>query len=405
VEDDQNEEHDEVEVHQVSPSPGEENLLTDEMMNHIELVRNSEPSTPLEKAFAAVLYKKDLEIMRLRSEMNKLNNFISKRKQTYKRKRKEQGAPTRALSAYNIFVQDKFSRLAKENQQALKSSDADIQLKRVPPSSTVASTGQAWRALPPEERKKYDDLAKADKERYHRQMAEYNPPDKFKNKKRSKTAYNVFFSAHVCRLKQTNEGVPSDRGGVAKVVGEAWKDLSTDERHYYEREAEKQNAADPPDTDTGDETEEGGKEASSPSQPSINRTSASQQTETQGATPGKPQAQRQQPQPQAQSQQQHVAPAPNMHHAPPPHAAPPVPVQHLMHAPPVPMQHIPGQAMVPVYHPIPAHPHPAYAAHPVAHIPVAQQVYPHPHHRVQPPPPYPAPHPHGAYHQGPAPGM
>lgn len=54
-------------------------------------------------------------------------------------------------------------------------------------------------------------------------MAEYNPPDKFKNKKRSKTAYNIFFSAHVCRLKQTNEGVPSDRGGVAKVVGEAWK--------------------------------------------------------------------------------------------------------------------------------------------------------------------------------------
>lgn len=179
--------------------------------------------------------------------------------------------------------------------------------------------------------------------------------------------------------------------------------MSTDERHYYEREAEKQNAADPPDTDTGDEIEEGGKEASSPSQPSNNRTSASQQTETQGVTPGKPQAQRQQP--QAQSQQQHVAPAPNMHHAPP-HAAPPVPVQHFMHAPPVPMQHIPGQAMVPVYHPIPAHhhPHPAYAAHPVAHIPVAQQVYPHPHHRVQPPP-YPAPHPHGAYHQGPAPGM
>jgi hypothetical protein len=73
----------------------------------------------------------------------------------YKRKRKDDGAPTRALSAYNIFVQERFERLAKENEEVLMSTDADAQLDKIPPSRLVASSGTAWRELPPEEKERY----------------------------------------------------------------------------------------------------------------------------------------------------------------------------------------------------------------------------------------------------------
>lgn len=55
----------------------------------------------------------------------------------------------------------------------------------------------------------------------------------------------MFFSAHVLRLKQTETGVPSERGCVARLVGSAWKMLTADEKQYYEREADKHNGMNP----------------------------------------------------------------------------------------------------------------------------------------------------------------
>jgi len=147
---------------------------------HREIISKNSPSTELEIAYHADLERKEALINRLTREINKMRAFISKRKQTYKRKRKDEGAPTRALSAYNIFVQDRFSKLAKDNEEALKSSDVDAQLKRVPPASLVASTGNEWRELPAEEKKLYEEKAAADRKRYEDQMAEYEPPEKQK---------------------------------------------------------------------------------------------------------------------------------------------------------------------------------------------------------------------------------
>lgn len=209
-----------------------------------ELISRSIPSTILELALTDEIKRKDLQIDRLNREILKLKNFISKRKQTYKRKRKEEGAPTRALSAYNIFVQDRFSQLARDNEAALKSPDVNAQLKRVPPASLVASTGNQWKELPAEEKAIYEEKAREDRRRYEAQMAAYQPPEKQRNKKRNKTGYNMFFSAHVLQLKDSEQGVPSERGSVARLVGNAWKDLSAEEKEYYEREAEKQNAMD-----------------------------------------------------------------------------------------------------------------------------------------------------------------
>jgi hypothetical protein len=55
-------------------------------------------------------------------------------------------------------------------------------------------------------------------------MENYTPPERDReNKKRSKTGYNMFFSAYVLQLKQSAAGVPPERGSVARLVGNAWK--------------------------------------------------------------------------------------------------------------------------------------------------------------------------------------
>lgn len=69
--------------------------------------------------------------------------------------------------------------------------------------------------------------AKADRKRYEEQMAKYQPPDRQSNRKRNKTGYNMFFSWHVNKLKDENTGVPSERGSVARIVGNVSLSLSS----------------------------------------------------------------------------------------------------------------------------------------------------------------------------------
>ena len=134
-----------------------ESFLDPKIKEQQDLIKASTPTSELEIALNAELHRKESQIERLTGEVVKLKAFISKRKQTYKRKRKDEGAPTRALSAYNIFVQDRFSRLAKENEAALNSADTDAKLKRVPPASLVASTGNQWKELSAEEKNYYEE--------------------------------------------------------------------------------------------------------------------------------------------------------------------------------------------------------------------------------------------------------
>jgi hypothetical protein len=136
----------------------EEAVVTDpEILAQIELIETSTPQTPLEIALSNAIKRKTIHLNRVTAEIAKLKNFISKRKQTYKRKRKDDGAPTRALSAYNIFIQERFALLAKENEKALKSENEDITLKRVPPAHLVAATGNVWKTLSQEEKQKYEE--------------------------------------------------------------------------------------------------------------------------------------------------------------------------------------------------------------------------------------------------------
>lgn len=215
-------------------------------------IEKSKPTTELEIVLTAELRRKNAQIGNLTNEIVKLKQFVSKRKQTYKRKRKEFGAPKRALSAYNIFIQDRFKALSKENQDALTSTGAEKTLIRVKPENLVAKTGNEWKLLSKEEKKVYQEMAKEDKKRWEEEVRNYNPPEP-KQKRRNKTGYNLFFTSHVSKMKENDTGVPGERGSVARVVGNAWKELAPENRQYFEEEAEKINGT----TNSDNELDEG----------------------------------------------------------------------------------------------------------------------------------------------------
>jgi hypothetical protein len=138
-------------------NPSDDEFEKSAILERQKFIKSTDAVTLLEKALKAELDRKDVLITRLTSELLRLKRFVSKRKQVYKRKRKAEGAPTRALSAYNIFVQERFSQLAKENEAALKSDGVDTELKRVPPATLVAATGIEWKELSSEEKAQYQE--------------------------------------------------------------------------------------------------------------------------------------------------------------------------------------------------------------------------------------------------------
>jgi hypothetical protein len=215
------------------------------------LIATSHPTTDLEVALKAELERNTAHIARLREECIKLRGFINRRKQPYKRKRMEREAPRKSLSAYNLFVREQFVRLAKENESVLQDS-ADMQLARVVPQMNVAAAGKAWKKLTQAEKAKYEALAKPDKVRYEAEVAAYCPGERRRGKKRQKTGYNLFYTDHVAERKRGAEndnsagigsGIQNERGATARIVGEAWKKLSPEERDEYERKAVKMNRA------------------------------------------------------------------------------------------------------------------------------------------------------------------
>jgi hypothetical protein len=75
-------------------------------------------------------------------------------------------------------------------------------------------------------------------------MANYQKPEKVPIRKRNKTAYNMFFSAHVQQMRQET-CAPTERGTAARLVAEKWKTLSLEQKEIYEREADKHNETNP----------------------------------------------------------------------------------------------------------------------------------------------------------------
>lgn len=78
-----------------------------------------------------------------------------------KKRTKDSNAPKKNLTAYMYFVKENRSRVAKQNQNATF-------------GEIGGNVAREWRAISPENKKKYEEKAAADKVRYQTEMATYN---------------------------------------------------------------------------------------------------------------------------------------------------------------------------------------------------------------------------------------
>lgn len=77
------------------------------------------------------------------------------------KKGKDPNAPKRAMNAYMHY--------SNANRAKIKEADKEASV-----SDVAKKLGEAWRGLSDKERKRYDDMAAKDKERYHKEMEAYN---------------------------------------------------------------------------------------------------------------------------------------------------------------------------------------------------------------------------------------
>ncbi|KAM7149262.1 high mobility group protein B1-like isoform 1-T1 [Molossus nigricans] len=95
------------------------------------------------------------------------------------------------------------------------------------------------------EKGKFEDMAKADKARYEREMKTYIPPKgetkkKFKDPnapKRPPSAFFLFCSEYRPKIKGEHPGLSI--GDVAKKLGEMWNNTAADDKQPYEEKAAK----------------------------------------------------------------------------------------------------------------------------------------------------------------------
>ncbi|CAO2621644.1 High mobility group protein B3 [Lemmus lemmus] len=122
--------------------------------------------------------------------------------------------PKGKMSAYAFFVQTCREEHKKKNPE-------------VPVNFAEFSKkcSERWKTMSGKEKSKFDEMAKADKVRYDREMKDYGPAKGGKN------------SEFRPKIKSTNPGISI--GDVAKKLGEMWNNLSDSEKQPYITKAAK----------------------------------------------------------------------------------------------------------------------------------------------------------------------
>ncbi|XP_016522889.1 high mobility group protein B3-like isoform X1 [Poecilia formosa] len=150
--------------------------------------------------------------------------------------RKDVNKPKGKTSAYAFFVQTCREEHRKKNPE-----------QSVNFAEFSKKCSERWKALSPGEKKRFEDMAKADKVRYNREMRDYVPPKGFGKRgrkrkdpnapKRPPSAFFVFCSEYRPSVKQQYPGLSI--GDCAKKLGEMWSKLSQSEKQPYEEKAQK----------------------------------------------------------------------------------------------------------------------------------------------------------------------
>ena len=160
-----------------------------------------------------------------------------------KKRKKDPNAPKRGLSAFMFFSKEMRPKIQEKNPEASF-------------GETGKLLGEAWKNVTDEEKKKFEDMAEADKGRYKKAMESYVPPSdddddssedegaskKKKGKKGAKKDPNapkralsafMFFSQEM-RPKVKEENAEASFGELGKLIGVAWKNVSEEEKKKYE---------------------------------------------------------------------------------------------------------------------------------------------------------------------------
>lgn len=126
------------------------------------------------------LLKKHSKTIALKIEEKK-----SRRKKKWK---KPKDKPSRPLSAYNFFFQSERSQMLGDDapSQELENLKKRVHCKthgKIGFAEMAKAVGAKWKALEPEKRKEFEDLARKEKERYARELAVWKEVQKEKSSK------------------------------------------------------------------------------------------------------------------------------------------------------------------------------------------------------------------------------
>jgi len=148
---------------------------------------------------------------------------------------KDPNKPKRNMSAFFLYSNANRERVKTEHPEAKFGDIAKI-------------LSQEYKALPEKEKKQWEDLAEKDKERYKREMEDYEPPSddsdddgkrrKKKKKdpnapKRNQSAFFIYSNTHRATVKQNNPD--ASFGDIAKIISKLFKALSEKERSKYDK--------------------------------------------------------------------------------------------------------------------------------------------------------------------------
>ncbi|XP_017392952.1 high mobility group protein B1 [Cebus imitator] len=142
--------------------------------------------------------------------------------------------PRGKMSSYAFFVQ------TCREEHKKKHPDASVNF-----SEFSKKCSERWKTMSAKEKGKFEDMAKADKARYEREMKTYIPPKgetkkKFKDPnapKRPPSAFFLFCSEYRPKIKGEHPGLSI--GDVAKKLGEMWNNTAADDKQPYEKKAAK----------------------------------------------------------------------------------------------------------------------------------------------------------------------
>ncbi|XP_066437874.1 high mobility group protein B3 [Eleutherodactylus coqui] len=139
--------------------------------------------------------------------------------------------PKGKMSAYAYFVQ------TCREEHKKKSPEIPVNF-----AEFSKKCSERWKIMSAKEKTKFEDLAKADKVRYDREMKDFGPVKGSKKKdpnapKRPPSGFFLFCSEFRPKIKSTSPGISI--GDVAKKLGEMWNNLSDSEKQPYNNKAGK----------------------------------------------------------------------------------------------------------------------------------------------------------------------